>query len=128
MKTSAIAIVTVLVLPTSFILPAQADDSKTGIYEVSEIYVLPSAMASKQADIPGLMSEMMKDTKGDEGLVSIKLTQQIGQTNNYTLIEQWKDQASLDKHTASGHTKAFYSKLEPLISGPVYQRDFSVYQ
>ncbi len=128
MKSIVAAIAIAFALPTPFILPAHADDSKIGIYEVSEIYVLPSAMASKQVDIPDLMSQMIKDTKGDEGLVSIKMTQQIGQQNNYTIVEQWKDQASLDKHTASEHTKTFYSKLEPLISGPVYQRDFSVYQ
>lgn len=109
-------------------LPAHADDSKTGIYEVSEISILPNAMMSKANDVPGLISQMVKDTKADDGLMSIKVTQQIGQPNNYTVIEQWKDQAALDKHTAADHTKQFSAKVEDLLSGPIYQRVFSVFQ
>ncbi|MCW6506954.1 putative quinol monooxygenase [Lichenifustis flavocetrariae] len=91
------------IVPVCLTLPAQADDSKTGIYEVSEIYVLPSAMSSKKYNVPGLIEGLVKATKADEGLLSIKVTQQIGQRNNYTVIEQWKDQSSLDKHVAADH-------------------------
>jgi quinol monooxygenase YgiN len=115
-------------VPLCFAVPAQADDSKSGIYEVTEIYVLPSAMESKKDNVPGMIEAMVKDTKAEDGLLSVKVTQQVGQRNNYTLIEQWKDQAALDKHTAADHTKQFYAKMENLMSGPVYQRVFSVFQ
>jgi quinol monooxygenase YgiN len=115
-------------LPVCLTVPAQADDSKTGIYEVTEIYVLPSAMASKKDNVPGMIAQMAKDMKTEDGLMSVKVTQQVGQRNNYTIIEQWKDQASLDKHTSADKTKQFYAKMEDLMSGPVYQRVFSVFQ
>ena len=124
----ALAGLAATIVPLGLALPAQADDSKSGIYEVSEIYVLPSAMESKKDNIPGLIEGHVKATKADEGLLSIKVTQQIGQRNNYTVIEQWKDQASLDKHVAADHTKQFFVKMEDLMSGPVYQRTFSVFQ
>ncbi|WP_131113971.1 putative quinol monooxygenase [Lichenihabitans psoromatis] len=109
-------------------LPAHADDTKAGLYEVSEISILPNAMKSKKDNVPGMIEQMVKDTKGDEGLMSIKVTQQIGQLNNYTVVEQWKDQASLDKHIAADHTKQFSAKIEDMLSGPIYQRVFSVFQ
>lgn len=115
-------------LPLCLTVPAQADDSKTGIYEVTEIYVLPSAMASKKDNVPGMIAQMAKDMKAEDGLMSVKVTQQVGQRNNYTIIEQWKDQASLDKHTGADKTKQFYAKMEDLMSGPVYQRVFTVFQ
>jgi quinol monooxygenase YgiN len=115
-------------VPFCLAVPAQADDTKSGIYEVTEIYVLPSAMASKKDNVPAIIEKMVKDTKADTGLLSIKVTQQIGQRNNFTVIEQWKDQAALDQHTAADHTKQFYAKMEDLMSGPVYQRTFSVFQ
>lgn len=124
----ALVVLAATFVPIGFALPAQADDSKTGIYEVSEIYVLPSAMESKKDNVPGLIEGLVKATKADEGLLSIKVTQQVGQRNNYTVIEQWKDQASLDKHVAAEHTKKFFATMEDLMSGPVYQRTFSVFQ
>jgi quinol monooxygenase YgiN len=107
---------------------ARADDSKAGVYEVSLINFLPSAVASRPSDVTGLIDQMVKDAKADEGLVSIKVTQQLGQPSNYTVVAQWKDQAALDKHGAAGHTIALYDRLDPMITGPVYRREFSAFQ
>lgn len=129
MKTMVFGLAVALMSSACFVLPAAAaDDSKTGIYEVTEIYVLPSAMSSGSDNVPGMIARMVKDTQAEDGLLSVKVTQQVGQPNNYTLIEQWNNKAALDKHVAADHTKQFYAKLEGLISGPVYQRVFSVFE
>jgi quinol monooxygenase YgiN len=122
----ACAALAAIVLPASF--GHAADISKTGLYEISEINILPSALAASTPSVPKLFSDMQADTRKDAGLLSLTVTQQIGQPGNFTVIEQWKDQASLDAHVAAEHNKAFNAALEPLLSGPVYQRAFSVFQ
>jgi quinol monooxygenase YgiN len=128
MKLRLLAAAATMVVPFWFTASAWADDSKLGIYEVTEIYILPSAMQSKADNIIGRMKQMVSDTEKDPGLLSLKVTQQVAEQNNFTVVEQWKDQASLDGHMAAEHTRKFYADMKDLMSGPVYQRVFSVYQ
>jgi quinol monooxygenase YgiN len=124
----ALVAVAAMALPVSFGNAASADASKTGLYEISEINILPSTLTASSPSVPKLFSDMQVDTKKDAGLLNLTVTQQLGQPGNFTVIEQWKDQASLDAHVNAEHTKAFGAALEPLLSGPVYQRVFSVFQ
>jgi quinol monooxygenase YgiN len=78
--------------------------------------------------IQKLFHKLIETTKKEPGLIEIKVTQQIGQPYNYTVIEQWKDKSSLDGSSATDSTKEFTQVLQPLLSGPVYQRVFNVFQ
>ena len=128
MKLACLAAVAAMSCSFWFTASAWADNSKTGIYEVTELYVLPEAMESKADNVMGRIRRMIHDTEKDPGLLSLKVTQQLAERNNFTVVEQWKDQASLNAHVADDHTKTFYAGMQDLMSGPVYQRVFSVYQ
>jgi quinol monooxygenase YgiN len=126
MKKSWLAIaVAVVSLGTG--TPVLADVGGSGVYKVSEINILPTAMGHGNA-VRNLVRELIKAIRKEPGLIQIEVTQQIGQPYNFTLIEQWKDQASLDSASASSAAREFEQKLQPLLSGPVYQRDFKVFQ
>jgi quinol monooxygenase YgiN len=104
-----------------------ADMSKSGIYQVSEINILPTAMAHG-GTVSTLYRQLIAGLRKEPGLINVEVTQQIGQPYNFSLIEQWQDQASLDAASASSETREFESKLQPLLSGPVYQRVFGVFE
>ncbi len=106
---------------------ALADTSKEGIYQVSEINILPTAMAHGNS-VQKMFHTLIETTKKEPGLIEIKVTQQIGQPYNYTVIEQWKDKSSLEASSATASTKEFTQGLQSLLSGPVYQRVFNVFQ
>jgi len=120
-----------LMLATTFLLPLvtgatahAADMSKTGIYQISEINILPADMKG----VPQMFRTMAADLRKEPGLIQVTITQEVGEPYNYSVIEQWQDQAALDTHMANSDTKAFDQRLQPLLSGPVYQRVFSVFQ
>jgi quinol monooxygenase YgiN len=115
-----------MMMPVTMSGAAMADTTKTGIYQVSEIYIIPTAM--KGGSVSEMFHTMLGAVKAEPGLIQVMITQQIGQPYNYTVIEQWKDQAALDAHSATSEAKQFTQDLQPVISGPVYQRVFSVFQ
>jgi quinol monooxygenase YgiN len=115
----------------AFLLPlvtsaaAMATDmSKTGIYQISEINILPAEMKG----VPKMFHTMAGEMRKEPGLIQLTITQEVGEPYNYTVIEQWQDQAALNTHMANDETKTFDQDLQPLLSGPVYQRVFSVFQ
>jgi quinol monooxygenase YgiN len=120
-----------LLCAAAFLLPLvtgaavhAADMSKTGIYQISEINILPAEMKG----VPKMFRAMAAEMRKEPGLIQVTVTQEVGEPYNYSVIEQWQDQAALDTHMANSDTKAFDQQLQPLLSGPVYQRVFSVFQ
>jgi quinol monooxygenase YgiN len=120
-----------MICAAAFLLPlvtgaaARATDiSKTGIYQISEINILPAEMKG----VPKMFHAMASEMRREPGLIQLTITQEVGEPYNYTVIEQWQDQDALNTHMASNEAKAFNQDLQPLLSGPVYQRVFSVFQ
>jgi quinol monooxygenase YgiN len=106
---------------------ALASTSDSGIYQVSEMNILPTAMGQGNT-VRNMYRDLIAGIQKQPGLMQIEVTQEIGQPYNLTLIEQWKDKASLDAAASSDATREFDQKLQPLLSGPVYQRVFKAFQ
>jgi quinol monooxygenase YgiN len=123
-KWSAVVAAAALLGP---VMPALASTGDSSIYQVSEINVLPTSMGQGSA-IHKLYQDLIAGIQKQPGLVQIEVTQQIGQPYNFTLIEKWKDRPSLDAAASSDATHEFEQKLQPLLSGPVYQRVFKTFQ
>lgn len=108
-------------------LPAHAEDKQSEIYQVTLINVLPNALHQGNT-VDSLFKELHTTLEKEPGIVDVKVTQQVGAQYNFTVIEQWKDQASLDASNASSENEALDERLKPLLSGPVYRRVFSVFE
>jgi quinol monooxygenase YgiN len=44
--------------------------------------------------------------------------------NHFTVIETWRDQASLDAHAAAAHTRQYRDEVLPLTGSPLDERVF----
>jgi quinol monooxygenase YgiN len=88
-------------------------------YSVSFIEAAPH---SRQKVIE-LMKAQVAASRAEPGNVAEKAIEQIGEKNDFALLEVWKDPAAMDAHHANEATKQFRAKLAPLLRSPVDERD-----
>ncbi|WP_158601886.1 putative quinol monooxygenase [Pararobbsia silviterrae] len=106
---------------------AQADVDHAGIYQVTLINVLPDAVRHGNG-VDTLFKDVKATLEKEPGIVDVQVNQQVGAPYNFTLIEHWKDQASLDASNGSAQAHALDDRLKPLLSGPVYRRVFKAFE
>jgi quinol monooxygenase YgiN len=58
-----------------------------------------------------LITPLIEASNKEEGCIEYILHQEIENTNEYCLIEKWKDQAAVDFHNNTPHFKATVPKL-----------------
>ena len=62
--------------------------------------------AGKESEFIVLAKKLVEATnQNDEGCIKYELFQEINSPNVFTIIEEWQDQETLDKHMASMHFK-----------------------
>jgi quinol monooxygenase YgiN len=93
--------------------------SKGAVYAVTHVDVVPKARdegteAVRQLSVAG--------RKGPGNMRFDSLTQ-ANRPNHMTLVEVWKDQASVSVHSGADHTKQFRDKLGPL-TGALFDERF----
>ena len=67
-----------------------------------------------------LLRKFVSDSRNDPGAVRIELFEQLSRTNHLTFVEIWKDRASYEEHLLSPHTKAYRSKLQPMLASQTF--------
>lgn len=95
-------------------LDAQADPTQ---YVVS---YLEAASASQ-----GQVAMMLKDVAAasrKEGPLRYEVLQRVPESNQFLILEIWKDQRALDAHNGAAHTKSFREKVSPLLIAPIDDR------
>src|SRR5438552_13497026 len=73
----------------------------------------------------GQVSTMLKALAGasrKEGAVRFEALQRMPETNQFLLLEIWKDQRALDAHRGASHTKQFKEQVAPLLIAPIDER------
>jgi quinol monooxygenase YgiN len=45
--------------------------------------------------------------------------------NHFTVVEQWRNQDSLDAHVATVHARAYRDALQPLTGSPLDERVYA---
>ena len=95
-------------------LDAQGDPTQ---YVVS---YLEAASASQ-----GQVAMMLKDVAAasrKEGPLRYEVLQRVPESNQFLILEIWKDQRALDAHNGAAHTKSFREKVSPLLIAPIDDR------
>lgn len=71
-----------------------------------------------------LYSKLIDESRKEEGCLEYKLFQDVNDKTVLTIIEEWKDQESIDKHSNSEH----YKKYVPAINSFRKSREINVYK
>ena len=71
-----------------------------------------------------LIEELVQETLKEKGCISYKLFQDINDSRVLTLIEEWEDEESLERHSKSPH----YTQLVPLIKDLRIDSQLNIYK
>src|SRR5436190_2239687 len=104
-----------LVAPPSARAQDAADPT---IYIVSYI---DAAFAAK-GRVASLHRQLGDARRKDPGVLRFEVLQRTAPSNQFVILEIWKDQQALDAHAAAAHTRQLAEKLNPLLISPVDDR------
>jgi quinol monooxygenase YgiN len=106
---------TLLALATA--APAQAQDDPTA-FMVSYIEVAPASKANAVT----LLRQLRDASRKEDGAIRFEVLQRTAPSNQFVILEIWKDEAALNAHAAAAPSKQFREKLAPLLIAPVDDR------
>ena len=118
-----------LVLPVSVLTAAaamsEASPQGSATKSPAPLYVTTFVDLMPQNKEPGTVAirDYVMATRREPGSVRVEAIAQVGGRDNHLMIyEVWKNQKAFDEHEASANTRAFRSKLLPLLGAPFDQR------
>lgn len=96
--------------------PGNAQSPST-MYVVSYVEAAPASQAQVAT-----MLRQLADASRKEGPVRYEVLQRTTESNQFVILEIWKDQPALDKHTAAASTTQFRQQVAPLLLAPIDER------
>ena len=63
-------------------------------------------------------SEMCRQSRAESGCDGYRVYADLEQADRYVFLEEWVDDAALQRHFAQPHTGAFMTDPAPLLGGP----------
>ena len=95
-------------------LNAQGDST---LYVTTYVEALPAS----QAQVASMLRQLAGASRG-ENPVRFEVLQNITRSNQFVILEIWKDQQALDTHAAAAHTRQFREQSAPLLLAPLDPR------
>jgi quinol monooxygenase YgiN len=109
----------VAALPLVSALPARAQEAANpAVYIVSYIDAAPAPKGQAVT----LLQQFADASRKETGVMRFEVLQRTAPSNQFVILEVWKEQDGLDKHMASAHFRQFSSALAPLLIAPVDDR------
>ena len=93
-----------------------ADDEP--LYVVTHVDVMPKFTAPGRELLKRFTDESRKDT----GAVRIEVLEELNRPNHSTVVEVWRDAKAYEDHLAAEHTRAYRTKLQPMLGSPFDER------
>jgi quinol monooxygenase YgiN len=103
--------------------PRTAAQPSPTMYVVSYIETAPGSQAQVAT-----MLKQLADASRKEGPVRYEVLQRTegmqrsGESNQFLILEIWKDQQALDRHNAAAPAKQFRQQIAPLLLAPIDER------
>lgn len=111
-----------LVLLALGVIPlTQAADGADTAYIVTYFETAPASSGKALS----LLRELGKASRKEAGSVRFEALQRHGQSDQFVILETWKDKEAQAAHASAAHTKQFREKLQPLLRGPYDERPHS---
>jgi len=105
------------IMPLALTPQASAQEDTTG-HMVTYVEVAPAAKAQAVT----LIKELAAASKQDAGLLRFEILERTSPSNQFVIIEAWKDEAALNAHAATAHAKQFRDKMQPHLIAPIDDR------
>jgi quinol monooxygenase YgiN len=105
------------IMPLALAPQASAQEDTTG-HMVTYVEVAPAAKAQAAT----LLKELAAASKQDAGLLRFEILERTAPSNQFVIIEAWKDEAALTAHAATAHAKQFRDKMQPHLIAPIDDR------
>jgi quinol monooxygenase YgiN len=112
------AMLTMAMMPMALAPKAAAEEADQTAYMVTYVEVTPAAKGQAAT----MLKQLAAASKQDVGLVRFEVLQRTAPSNQFVILEAWKDQAALDAHGATAHAKQFRDKVTPLLIAPIDDR------
>ena len=88
------------------------------LYVVTHVDVMPKFTAPAR----DLLKLFAVDSRKDTGAVRIEVLEELNRPNHSTVVEVWKDAKAYEDHLATEHTRAYRTKLQPMLGSPFDER------
>ena len=105
------------IMPLALAPQASAQEDSTS-HMITYIEVIPAAKAQAAT----LLKELAAASKQDAGLLRFELLERTAPSNQFVIVEGWKDEAALTAHAASAHAKQFRDKMQAHLIAPIDDR------
>ena len=105
-------------MPLAVTPQAAAQDAEQAAYMVTYIEVTPAAKDQAAT----LLKQLAAASRQDAGLMRFEVLQRTAPSNQFVILEAWKDEPALNAHAAAAHAKQFREKVGPLLMAPIDDR------
>jgi len=83
------------------------------------------AKSDKVGEAREALQGLIAPTHQEPGCISYEMLQSIEDPAQFTFVEEWQDEASLDAHFATDHIKAALEHWDDLMDGGLDLRKYS---
>ena len=94
----------------------------TSLRVVARITARPETVNEVRTILQGLVGP----TRTEEGCVVYELLQNRTDPTDFTFVEEWASDATLERHHSTEHIRAAFPKLEALVASPPDIRTYSL--
>jgi quinol monooxygenase YgiN len=101
-----------------FALAAGSVAAEEPLYVVTHVDVIPRFTA----DARELLKQFADDCRKDAGAVRIEVMEELSRPNHSTVVELWSGRKAYDTHLEAEHTRAYRTKLQPMLGSPFDER------
>ncbi|MBS2969218.1 antibiotic biosynthesis monooxygenase [Metabacillus sp. KIGAM252] len=70
------------------------------------------------------VQQVVELTREEEGNVSYRLFEEVSNSNQFVMLEQWKDQHAIDVHNRSEHFQTFFASAKKILAEPLTLKRF----
>jgi quinol monooxygenase YgiN len=84
------------------------------------------ALPDKVDAVRSILIELIEPTREEQGCLVYELLQNKSDPTDFTFIEEWEGNPSLNSHAASDHMKSVGAKLRDVLAAPTDIRRYSV--
>lgn len=92
------------------------------VYVVTHVDTIATGLAAGAPTAADLLKQLAAATVKEPGCIRFEVLQQSDRANHFALVGVWRNQKAFDDHEAAAHTKAFRTKIQPLLGSPFDER------
>ncbi|AZB43154.1 antibiotic biosynthesis monooxygenase [Bacillus sp. FJAT-42376] len=70
------------------------------------------------------VKELIERSNEEEGNYSYRLYEEVDQSNQFVMLEQWRDQHAIDLHNQSEHFQTFFDFAKKILNEPLTIKRF----